>query len=433
MKKKHSLEEKNNLKAKIESILFASAKIVDLAQLIKLTGAKEEEIRKSIDNLSKEYLSNNSSLIIVDYEDSWKLTVKNDYMNIVEQVVSETELPKSILETLAIIAFRHPILQADVVKIRSNKAYDHLVVLEELGFIKREKFGRTNKLNLTQKFFDYFELPPGKLREAFSSFNAVSKVIDNKERELLALEKKMEEEKIKTDEDKEKIGLLDVYENPLSPDDFLTYDNDEFISDENQGNVQGNINNSFNVSEKNNNLSNNLINNNILNKLNRNQQKIINEDIKIKNNNEQVVSDDKLIENNNKQEGNLNNSLNEHKQKHFTVNLYTPEGVDLSIIPQGTVSEVLKDVPILGKKDIIESEEELDEKKQEIKNKLDKFVDEIKEKDENQDDDVKSFNNKVDALADMIMTGKVKEVKKSKDKLDELYEQLEATKDKLGK
>jgi DNA-binding MarR family transcriptional regulator len=77
----------------------------------------------------------------------------------VQKLLPETELSKTILETLAVIAWKHPVLQADVIKIRTNKAYDHIKELEELGFITKEKKGRSYLLKVSTKFREYFELP----------------------------------------------------------------------------------------------------------------------------------------------------------------------------------------------------------------------------------------------------------------------------------
>ena len=71
----------------------------------------------------------------------------------------DTEMTKSVMETLAVIAWKQPIIQADVIKIRTNKAYEHIKELVGMGFVTSEKFGRTKKLKLTQKFLDYFDHP----------------------------------------------------------------------------------------------------------------------------------------------------------------------------------------------------------------------------------------------------------------------------------
>ena len=76
---------------------------------------------------------------------------KNYFLISIRKIVSETELPKTILETLAVIAWRAPVLQSEVVNLRHNKAYDHISELGDLGFIRKEPQGRSYMINLTEK------------------------------------------------------------------------------------------------------------------------------------------------------------------------------------------------------------------------------------------------------------------------------------------
>ena len=48
--------------------------------------------------------------------------------------------------------------QSDVIRIRSNKAYDHIKELLKEGLVEAKKDGSTWKLSPTKKFYDYFDL-----------------------------------------------------------------------------------------------------------------------------------------------------------------------------------------------------------------------------------------------------------------------------------
>ena len=78
--------------------------------------------------------------------------------------MSDAELDKPTQETLAIVAYKQPMFQSEVIKIRGNTAYDHIKVLKEQEFITSEKSGRTRILRLTPKFFDYFNVIEGNLK-----------------------------------------------------------------------------------------------------------------------------------------------------------------------------------------------------------------------------------------------------------------------------
>jgi segregation and condensation protein B len=63
---------------------------------------------------------------------------------------------------LAIIAYKQPIKQSVIVKIRGNKAYDHVKKFIELNLVKKKKVGHTNELSLSDEFYDYFNLQDSK-------------------------------------------------------------------------------------------------------------------------------------------------------------------------------------------------------------------------------------------------------------------------------
>ena len=125
------------------------------------------QVEEAIQALSSQYTQMNNSLQIVKKENGWKLTVRDQYVPLVSSLVSNTELERPLMETLAVIAWRYPIVQSEVVKLRNAKAYDHMKQLEEMGFVAKEKHGRTFKIKLTKKFFEYFDLPSEEAKQAF--------------------------------------------------------------------------------------------------------------------------------------------------------------------------------------------------------------------------------------------------------------------------
>src|SRR3989338_5713589 len=126
-----------------------------------------QQVEEAISVLSSQYSQMNNSLQIVKKENGWKLTVRDHYVPLVSSLVSNTELERPLMETLAVIAWRYPVVQSEVVKLRNAKAYDHMKHLEEMGFVAKEKFGRTFKVKLTKKFFEYFDLPSEEAKQAF--------------------------------------------------------------------------------------------------------------------------------------------------------------------------------------------------------------------------------------------------------------------------
>ena len=142
------------LKNKVEAILFSVGKGMDIEDMAKLCRTNSEEIRKRLLQLKEEYDAK-GSLMLVEEGNVWKISVREKHLPVIKKLVPETELSKTMIETLAVIAWKSPVLQSDIIKVRTNKAYDHLDQLERMGFIAREKHGRTKKIKLTEKFFDY--------------------------------------------------------------------------------------------------------------------------------------------------------------------------------------------------------------------------------------------------------------------------------------
>ncbi len=207
---------KSSVKNKVEAILFSTGHRIGLDEISRLSRSKKEDVVVALQELKKEYEEKQSSLMLVEEGDYWKFTVRDHFIPIVRKIVTETELTKTVLETLAVVAFKYPILQSDLIKIRTNKAYDHLVELEKSGYISRQKHGRTNLIKLTDKFFKYFDLTEEKLKDQFNDFESIAKAIGEKEEEVEKIKedqrKKAEDLKKEDEKIRKEIEALDESE-----------------------------------------------------------------------------------------------------------------------------------------------------------------------------------------------------------------------------
>ncbi|PIN75837.1 SMC-Scp complex subunit ScpB [Candidatus Woesearchaeota archaeon CG10_big_fil_rev_8_21_14_0_10_37_12] len=201
------------LKKLVGAVLFSVARKIELSELAKLCKKPEEEVLEVLKELQKELEAEQSPTILIQEGTAWRLTVREKYAKIVKKVVTKTELAKSVLETLAVVAYKAPVLQSDVIKIRTNKAYDHLDELEKAEFITREKSGRTKLIRLSQKFYDYFDISHEKLQKRFESLGDVEKAIEAKEKEI----DEFEEDQIK----KAKQPAISVGGKPLETVDMI--------------------------------------------------------------------------------------------------------------------------------------------------------------------------------------------------------------------
>jgi len=193
---------------KVEAVLFAVGRDIAVEDVARFCNLAEEEAQTIIKDLSQDYNANHESALSLQQKGKfWKFTVKDTYLPLVTNLVQNTELDKSVMETLAVIAWRYPIIQSDLIKIRHNKAYDHLKMLEEREFVVKEKFGRTYKIKLTSKFFEYFDLPTQDAKEAFKKVipPEIQEEIQRAEQDIEMKEQRIEEQEAKKAAEPKKI------------------------------------------------------------------------------------------------------------------------------------------------------------------------------------------------------------------------------------
>lgn len=149
----------NELKPLIEAALFASGRALNVEELAKTCGSGNIGlIRRSVEELSEEYLGRNSGLVINRTDDGYLMQVKNDLEKRVIHLVPETDIPAPVLKTLALIAYEQPVKQSDIVKERGNKVYSYIKFLRQQGLVEGRREGRTRILSVTPKFRDYFHI-----------------------------------------------------------------------------------------------------------------------------------------------------------------------------------------------------------------------------------------------------------------------------------
>ena len=116
-------------------------------------------IRELIEKLREKYDDKESAIEILEKSEMWKMDVRQEYSEIVNKLATgSAEFTKAEQETLAIIAFKQPIKQSVITKIRGNKSYDHVKKFFDLGLIKKKKEGHTHILTLSDDFYDYFSV-----------------------------------------------------------------------------------------------------------------------------------------------------------------------------------------------------------------------------------------------------------------------------------
>jgi len=169
-------------KNKVEALLFITGKFLSLDEVSRMSGlASKGYLKDLLISLQEEYKNRSCSLSLVEEGDKWKLAVRKEYISLSQSLLTDSEMDKSTQETLAVIAYKSPVYQSDIIKIRGNGAYDHIKNLKELGLIVSEKSGRTAILKLTPQFYDYFDIAEEALKKEFSKLDALDGEVSSSE------------------------------------------------------------------------------------------------------------------------------------------------------------------------------------------------------------------------------------------------------------
>ncbi len=154
--------EKDDIK-KLEAIFFVSGRFLTMADLISLSDLNPIIITDLLERLKDKYKKEDSALQIVEKSGMWKMDVKPEYSTLVSKLATgNSEFTKAEQETLAIIAYKQPIKQSVIIKIRGNKGYDHVKKFVDLSLLNKKKVGHTHELSLSDEFYDYFNVNDSK-------------------------------------------------------------------------------------------------------------------------------------------------------------------------------------------------------------------------------------------------------------------------------
>jgi segregation and condensation protein B len=145
---------------KIEAALFISGRFMSIQELIAITDINPIILKKILSDLQDKF--KDSGISIIKQNESWKMDVSENFLWMVNRLATgSSEFTKAEQETLAMIAYKHPIKQSVIVKIRGNKSYDHIKKFVEMNLLHKKRVGHTAELTLTDRFHEYFNLNKG--------------------------------------------------------------------------------------------------------------------------------------------------------------------------------------------------------------------------------------------------------------------------------
>ncbi|MBD2019415.1 SMC-Scp complex subunit ScpB [Leptolyngbya sp. FACHB-36] len=147
------------LASTLEAILYLKAQPLSIAELAEFAGCDRKAAEEGLIELMNDYAHRDSALEVVETPNGYSLQLREAFHSLVQALIP-ADLGVGALRTLAAIALRGPLAQAELVELRGSNAYQHVQELVQLGFVRkrRQSDGRSFWLQVTDKFHQYFQV-----------------------------------------------------------------------------------------------------------------------------------------------------------------------------------------------------------------------------------------------------------------------------------
>ena len=150
----------------IESLLFASDRPLTLQKIVAMLGTgTARDIRNHIKTLNKRYTENRAAFRIEQLAGGYQmlsLPAFNTWIRKLKKSKQDSRLSQASLETLALVAYKQPVVRADIEGVRGVASGEILNRLREMGLIKivgrAEDLGRPMLYGTTKRFLEVFGL-----------------------------------------------------------------------------------------------------------------------------------------------------------------------------------------------------------------------------------------------------------------------------------
>ena len=164
-------------KAILHALLFVTAEPIPVTRFLALLGAvTKQDVDQALASLAQDYEQEGRGLQLAEVAGGYRIVTKAEFapwLKRLEKVKSPSKLSRSALESLAIIAYKQPIVRAEVEQIRGVETSGVIRTLLERKLVRivgrKEEPGRPIMYGTTKFFLEHFglrdlsQLPP--LRE----------------------------------------------------------------------------------------------------------------------------------------------------------------------------------------------------------------------------------------------------------------------------
>lgn len=149
----------------VEAVLFASDEPLSADKLADITETTSKQIKQHIQTLNDKYAANNNAFRINQLAGGFQMMTLSCYGHWLKKLLrarDDGKMSPAALETLAIIAYKQPVIRADIEAIRGVAAGELIRSLMYKGLVKitgrAEVLGRPMLYGTTKKFLEIFGL-----------------------------------------------------------------------------------------------------------------------------------------------------------------------------------------------------------------------------------------------------------------------------------
>ncbi len=160
-----TLESKlNSDGAVVEALIFANGEPIELSRLSEIAGIDSQSVLSLIESIRNRLLNSGSGLELVTVGGKFQFRTKGIYADVVRELKQEKprRLSVAALETLAIVAYRQPIVKSDIERIRGVDATPTIKTLLDRSIIKivghLQSVGQPAIYGTTDEFLKLFGL-----------------------------------------------------------------------------------------------------------------------------------------------------------------------------------------------------------------------------------------------------------------------------------
>lgn len=154
-----------DLKNIIESLLFVADEPLTIERLKQIiTGAESKALREALDELTVDYETRQGGFYLNPVAGGYQIRTRPQYREWIKRLLQPKpqRLSKAALETLAIVAYKQPVIRSDIEQLRGVDCGGVLRVLLERKFIRvlgrKEIPGRPLIYATTKRFLEVFGL-----------------------------------------------------------------------------------------------------------------------------------------------------------------------------------------------------------------------------------------------------------------------------------